>query len=396
MTAAKVRGMSQERLRWHIVTGEYPPQPGGVSDYTRQLARALAAAGDAVTVWAPATDQPAPVDPGVQVHQLPGRFGLKALWHLHYALRRKPKPFRLLIQYVPQSYGYKGANLFFSLWLWSVRDLRPWIMFHEVAVSPSWQQRWSSNVLAFITNVMAGIAAAAAYRCFISIPRWTDKLRRVGLRSPRPEWLPVYSNVAVLPDLQAREMIRKRLVSNSASIVVGHFGTFGMTVGDLVSPVFALLLERRTDLLLLLIGRNSDRYAARFCQEHPGLSKQVKAVADLSGTEVAAYILACDLLLQMYDDGVSSRRGSLLAGVALGMPIVANEGNSTEPLWGQQKLVALTRGVREDMVAAVERLTDQPEERKSLGSRAKAGYQRFFSIEQTIRVLRESPTFGRQ
>jgi hypothetical protein len=26
-------------LRWHIITGEYPPQPGGVSDYTRLVAR---------------------------------------------------------------------------------------------------------------------------------------------------------------------------------------------------------------------------------------------------------------------------------------------------------------------------------------------------------------------
>ena len=40
-------------IDWHIITGEYPPQPGGVSDYTRLVAEGLAAAGDAVTVWAP-------------------------------------------------------------------------------------------------------------------------------------------------------------------------------------------------------------------------------------------------------------------------------------------------------------------------------------------------------
>jgi hypothetical protein len=40
-------------VTWHILTGEYPPQPGGVSDYTRQLARALVDAGDSVEVWAP-------------------------------------------------------------------------------------------------------------------------------------------------------------------------------------------------------------------------------------------------------------------------------------------------------------------------------------------------------
>ena len=30
---------------WAILTGEYPPQPGGVSDYTLQVCRGLAAAG---------------------------------------------------------------------------------------------------------------------------------------------------------------------------------------------------------------------------------------------------------------------------------------------------------------------------------------------------------------
>ena len=39
---------------WHIITGEYPPAPGGVSDYTEAVAAGLAAAGDEVHVWCPA------------------------------------------------------------------------------------------------------------------------------------------------------------------------------------------------------------------------------------------------------------------------------------------------------------------------------------------------------
>ena len=38
--------------RWAILTGEYPPQFGGVSDYTRNVATGLVAAGDVVTVYA--------------------------------------------------------------------------------------------------------------------------------------------------------------------------------------------------------------------------------------------------------------------------------------------------------------------------------------------------------
>ena len=39
---------------WHILTGEYPPRPGGVSDYSAHLSGGLARAGAEVHVWAPA------------------------------------------------------------------------------------------------------------------------------------------------------------------------------------------------------------------------------------------------------------------------------------------------------------------------------------------------------
>ena len=40
-------------IRWVILTGEYPPQSGGVSDYTRLVVEGLAAVGDEVAVYAP-------------------------------------------------------------------------------------------------------------------------------------------------------------------------------------------------------------------------------------------------------------------------------------------------------------------------------------------------------
>src|SRR5262245_59769784 len=65
---------SGERI-WHLVTGEYPPQPGGVADYTRLVAQGLAAAGDTVHVWAARAPGDTPQDVGVTVHRLPDHFG---------------------------------------------------------------------------------------------------------------------------------------------------------------------------------------------------------------------------------------------------------------------------------------------------------------------------------
>ena len=60
---------------WAVVTGEYPPQPGGVSNYTRQVCGGLAAAGDRVTVFAPPCRPPSVSDNGVSVVRLPDHFG---------------------------------------------------------------------------------------------------------------------------------------------------------------------------------------------------------------------------------------------------------------------------------------------------------------------------------
>jgi hypothetical protein len=55
---------------WHIVTGEYPPDVGGVADYTETVAHALHASGDRVHVWTAGT---AGTTPGaVMVHRVFG------------------------------------------------------------------------------------------------------------------------------------------------------------------------------------------------------------------------------------------------------------------------------------------------------------------------------------
>ena len=50
---------------WHVITGEYPPQRGGIGDYTELLAAGLAAEGHAVSVWCPECEGESPRREGV-------------------------------------------------------------------------------------------------------------------------------------------------------------------------------------------------------------------------------------------------------------------------------------------------------------------------------------------
>src|SRR4051812_29567931 len=122
------------KYTWAILTGEYPPQLGGVSDYTRQVAYGLAAAGEDVHVFAPGGFQQPPPTCNVAVHRLPDHFGWRGLRWLGQQLDQLPQPLRVLVQYVPHAYGHRAMNVLFPLWLWSRRRrFEIDLMFHEVA-----------------------------------------------------------------------------------------------------------------------------------------------------------------------------------------------------------------------------------------------------------------------
>src|SRR4051812_17527998 len=105
---------------WHIITCEYPPQVGGVSDYTRLLAQQLIAAGDAVHLWAPSlTGEPLDKDDGsVHVHRSLGDFSKPHLSATEERMNQvdQNRPRTLLVQWVPHGFGRRAMNLGFCHW----------------------------------------------------------------------------------------------------------------------------------------------------------------------------------------------------------------------------------------------------------------------------------------
>ena len=179
-------------IRWVILTGEYPPQSGGVSDYTRLVAEGLAAVGDEVTVYAPPQGiGPDSAPPGVRVCRLPDRFGLRGLRWLDREMARD-RPDRILLQYVPHAFGLKAMNLPFAGWI-AVRArwvARVWVMFHEVAF-PFVRRPLRHNLVAVVNRAMVWAVAGAADRVLVSIPSWGQLLCQICPQARPAEWLPV-------------------------------------------------------------------------------------------------------------------------------------------------------------------------------------------------------------
>lgn len=379
--------------RWSILTGEYPPQSGGVSDYTRLIAAGLAAAGDAVTVYAPAHPGIEMTEPGVTLHRLPDRFGPHGLLELDARLRASPRPDRILIQYVPHAFGWKAMNLPFTTWVnhRATRIAPVWVMFHEVMFGGGREGSIRHAMLTAVTRQMARQIARIADRVFVSIPAWERLLKRIGGTTVTPEWLPVPSNVPTVPDPIRSAAIRDTFPAKAA--VIGHFGTFGGMNAHLLTPTFARILRRAPERYGLFVGRGSQQFRDHFLSAHPDLSGRITATGELPADEAAAHLFACDLLIQPYPDGISSRRGSAMAGLALGVPTVTNTGFLSEPFWGKESVgvtVVASPEAAELVAAAESLLALSPGERVSRGHAAACWYRSQFAPELTIARLRTS------
>jgi glycosyltransferase involved in cell wall biosynthesis len=374
-------------MRWVIITGEYPPQPGGVSDYTRLLACSLAEHGDDVQVWAPKYEGRQPNDEGVEVRRVSGAFGPASLRRLSTALGQIPRPFEILVQYVPHAYGWKAMNVPFCAWLFRHRRERLSVMFHEAVFPLAWSQPFSHNVLGLVTRLMAGLVVHAAERSFVSIQAWQTLLEGMSPRGP-VRWLPVPSNIPAVLLEDLRDELRKKVAPKPGTLVIGHFGTFGRLLKPLLTKILPPLLATPARIGLL-IGPGGPEFATELILKFPSLNGRLHCSGGLQTCEVPAWLAAADVLVQPYPDGASSRRGTLMAGISLGMPIISNEGHSTERVWGESDAVQLAAlPPVEAFVQATEDLLRDAARRKTLGKNAAALYERRFALIHTIRELR--------
>jgi glycosyltransferase involved in cell wall biosynthesis len=376
------------RAHWHLVTSEYPPTVGGVSDYTRAVARALAEAGDSVDVWCPASPAADPQgDPGVRVHPVFERFTRAELRRLSAELDRCPAPRTLFVQWVPHGYGRRSMNLALCTWLLSRargHGDRVELMVHEPSLAFG-EGSARQSAVAVVHRVMLMLALGAASCVWMSSPAWEPRLRPflLGRRVPL-RWLPVPSNVAV-----AGEAVAAPAPGAAEQVVIGHFGTYPPHTADRVAAMIPRLLEADDRRVMLLLGRDGERVRSRIADRAPALAARVTAPGVLPEAELSRRIARCDLLVQPFPDGVSTRRSSAMAALAHGVPLLTTSGHLTEGFWARSGAVSLVAAGDDDALAAeAERLLADPLARRRLAEAGRTLYEREFQLSRTVARLR--------
>jgi glycosyltransferase involved in cell wall biosynthesis len=374
-------------IHWHIITGEYPPQVGGVSDYTRAVAVGLAAVGDQVHIWAAPCAQEDNCDSGITVHRLPDRFGWRSLRALTHGLADGPKGRRILVQYVPHSFGWKAMNLPFCIWLFTQASGGVWIICHEVFVQMRRGASFKNNFIGAVTRMMSFLVARSAQRIWVTIPSWRSLIGQMARPGTPIECLPVPSTIEVFIDLERVQSIRRR-VSSKKPFLLGHFGTYRQDSVSILMDLFPPLMSACACHLLLL-GQNSGEFRDRLVDRYPQMKELVSASGTLMPKDLSVHLAACDLMVQPYPDGVSGRRTSMMACLAHGIPVVTNLGPLSEDYWARSGAVRIVNAITANSFAdTVYSLLIDAAARQSLRSNAGRLYEERFSVSRIICALR--------
>ncbi|WP_129673349.1 glycosyltransferase family 4 protein [Candidatus Chloroploca sp. Khr17] len=307
-----------------LLTGEYPPVPGGVGDYTRCLAQALDARGYTVTVLT--------IEGGLLVlyrvaegHQREvltaagtGLDWSARCWPALIAALDVLRPDWLHIQYQTGAYGMQaGINLL----PWRLRGLRPRlrvaVTFHDLLrpyllpkAGPlrDWvHHRLAADADTVIATTSADAQALARYRA---------------------AHIPLGSNMAVAPP-QAflREEWRAMLGIRPDEFVVAFFGLLSPTKG--AHLILDALEGSELPWRLIMIGGAATApqdvtYASalRTRVSQKEFARRTILTGHVTNEFVSAHLLSADCMALPFADGASFRRGSLLAALTHGCPVI--------------------------------------------------------------------------
>jgi glycosyltransferase involved in cell wall biosynthesis len=262
------------------------------------------------------------------------------------------------------------------------------LMIHEPFLSFK-EGSLAQDAAAMVHRLMMVILLRAARRVWVSIPAWKDRIQPylLGRRVPIV-WLPIPTNIPVKKNPQLASEARQRF-SPQGEVIIGHFGTYGRGVSALLNEVLPPLLLGKPDRRLLLMGLNSEEFKQKLTLRFPELSSQMVATGSVEPDSLSFTLAACDVLIQPYPDGVSSRRTTVMAALAHGIPTVTTFGHLSEEIWPESQAVALAPATKPDaVVAAVESVLSSQEVQKTLTEQGPIVYKSKFDLARTVEHLR--------
>jgi hypothetical protein len=328
-----------------------------------------------------------------QVHALPSGFGARWLRELDRRLQSYSSPRNILIQYVPHMYGWKSMNLAFCWWIFTQRKQNVCVMFHEVAFPFRRGQRFRHGLLAIVHRIMAWGILRSVRHSFTSTEPYFALLRTLGNHETPISMLRICSNIP-MESYHSAGLPARTETGSSGLFTLGIFSSFGAVLSEFLEPAIGCLLRNpKIEVLLLGPGESLRRSLAK---QYPQAADRVNSTGRLHVTQVAQHMRRCDALLQLYPEGASAARGTLIAAIASGLPVVTSSGPITDKFLVDSEAMFFSDGSPQSVRAAVELLRENPALARELGARAQRLYRESFQPAVIVSRIRDAMSCAKE
>jgi len=355
-------------MRIVMVCPSYPPREltCGVGDYTRCLAEELARGGDDVTVVT-STGYAGPRTGVVRVLPVLGD-GVepRRWWDAGDVLD---------VQYAPDLYRGRSRITRIPLLARFARGGPSVVVTFHTLLDGSLGARLAVPWL--LATAAHSISANEEVSAMIR--------RRLPGLAKRCTEIPIGSNIATAPGAgSSRREERARLALPADAPILVHFGLVYPGKGlETLFEAFAVLRQSVRDARLLIVGdtrpeERGYRAGLESLAERAAIASAVTWAGHRPGDEVSRLLQTADLYVVPYDDGATIRRGSLIAGLAHGLPVVSTRSSLASAYLRDGDNVALVppRDARA-LAAKLAELLGAPAEAARLGRGARALAERF-------------------
>lgn len=364
-------------MRIGLITGEYPPMQGGVGAFTRELARALVSAGHTPYVL---TDQAAEggAEAGIHLSAAIQNWNLASLGAVQNWARHAEVEI-INLQFQAAAYNMAGLiHLLPNL----LRRPPLVVTFHDLLVPYLFPKAGPLRTRA-VTHLARGAAGV-----IVTNPADEQQLIDTGgVKSLRR--IPIGSNIPHTPPPDYDHVRwRRTLGIPSEAFVIGYFGFMNASKGiETLLQGMRYAIDQGAGVYLLLIGGRvgvSDPTNLGYADQIDkhiqtlNLTGRVHRTGFVGESEVSAHLLCCDLLVLPYSDGVSLRRGSFMAGLAHGCPILTTIPKVPHPeIQDGQNVALIPPDNPSALCAALLSLIANPALRAALGRGAQTLAQSF-------------------
>jgi len=209
----------------------------------------------------------------------------------------------------------------------------------------------------------------------LTIP--TERIPWIDRNSRNVVFIPVGANLPSPEKAWSQEKDRAR---NLPTVTV--FSLSGNRAGaeevESIAQTVRYAAERMGALRLLVIGRHSEIAGSQLKEGLMGTSVQVTIHGLLPAEEVVQKLGASDVLL--FTKGpISSRRGSAIAGIACGLPVIASEGWETGAPITEAGVVLIPETAKNEFGPALLRVLTDAAYRAKLSERSRRAQEVYFS-----------------